>query len=262
MNAPQVDLGPAVTGRPMNRRTARRLTRVLSDSRFRVPTPTANLGLASGRRGASPVPVTSRKAGLLAPLSVPRNRTIIGVDITGFGSRDEHVQDYVRTAMYALLQQGFVDADVPWPTPVWREDRGDGALLTVSSDIPTQWVFDPLVPLICAGLRRHNKVSSEAAQLWLRMAVDAGYVYRDEHGLAGEALVRVARLLDAPAFRQIVASERATLGLVVSPFIYHNVIQPGPGLIDPGRYRRLLMVNKETTTEAWLHLPLRAEVAH
>jgi hypothetical protein len=214
------------------------------------------------RRRLAPPPATSAMVNPAAYADVPRNRTIIGVDISGFGRRDVHVQNYVRKAMYEVLRQGFADTGIRWPDPMWWEDRGDGVLLTLSSEVPTLWVFDPLVPHIGAGLRRHNKVSSDAAQLRLRMAVTAGYVHRDEHGLAGEALVRLARLLDAPAFRAAVIAERAALGLIVSRFIYENVIRPGLGLVNPDSYRRLLVENKETTTEAWLHFPIQTELAH
>jgi hypothetical protein len=191
-------------------------------------------------------------------VQLPLYRTIVGFDIAAFGRRDEHVQNYVRTALYAQLKRAFAYAGVPWPDQTWREDRGDGALMILPADT-THQVIDPLVQHLYAGLRQHNKVSSEAAQITLRMAVHAGFVYRDEHGLSGEAIVRLYRLLDAPAFKDAVISQRAVLGLLVSQYIYDNAVRHSLGLIDSDSYRKLLIVNKETTTEAWLHLPSRAE---
>jgi hypothetical protein len=186
-----------------------------------------------------------------------RYQTIVVVDITGFGGRDEDVQNHVRTVMYTTLQLAFANADVAWPAPEWRDDRGDGVLLILPPDI-THRVLDPLIQYLYAGLRRHNKVSSEAAQIMLRMAIHSGYVHRDDHGLSGEALVYACRLLDAPAFKDAVRECRAPLGLVVSQHIYEAVIRNGIGLIDPDTYSRIPVVNKETRTEAWLHLPSRA----
>lgn len=187
----------------------------------------------------------------------PRHHTIIGVDIVGFGRREEYVQNYVREAMYFILGQAFVESGVSWPPPGCIEDRGDGALITMSPDIPTQRAIDPLVHYLTAGLRRHNKVSSESAQIMLRMAVHAGLVRRDDHGLTGDAIVRLFRLLDAPAFKEEVASRRPTLAIVVSQDIYETVICSGLGLIDPDDYRRLAVVNKETVADAWVHLRQR-----
>jgi hypothetical protein len=185
---------------------------------------------------------------------VPLHRTLIGVDITRFGARDEDVQNYVRQALYSSLQQAFCDAGLPWPASEGREDRGDGVMLTVPPDIPTHQVIDPLALHLHACLRRHNKMSSDAAQILLRMVVHAGYVYRDDHGFTGLAIVELYRLLDAPAFKDAVLSHCATLGLLVSQYIYANVVQNGLGLIDPNSYTSLFVVNKETSTEAWLCL--------
>jgi hypothetical protein len=191
-----------------------------------------------------------------SPLGRPLYRTIVGFDIASFGRRDEHVQNYLRAAMYARLKQAFADAGLPWPAQPWREDRGDGALMIVPADTIHR-VLDPLVPRLYAGLRQHNDVSSQAAQMMLRMAVHAGFVYRDEHGLSGEAIVLMYRLLDAPAFKEAVSSRQAVLGLVVSRYVYDNVVRRNPGLVDSDRFRKLLVVNKETTTEAWTHLRSR-----
>jgi hypothetical protein len=185
-------------------------------------------------------------------------RTIVGVDIAGFGRREEHAQDYVRAAMYNIVKQAFVDAGLPWPARVWRDDRGDGALLTVPPDIPPDRVIDPLFQHVHAGLRRHNRLSREAGQIHLRMAVHAGLVHRDDNGLSGKAILRLCRLLEAPAFKEAMATQNDILGLVVSAYLYDNVVQLGLGMLDPDSYTKLLVVNKETTTQAWLYLPSRA----
>jgi hypothetical protein len=213
-----------------------------------------------------PVPLSAPVVALVSPIETsdhgdlpepfvhsPLYRTIVGFDIAGFGQRDQHTQNYVRTAMYALLHRAFVEASVPWPELPWREDRGDGALMIVSADA-THQVIDQLVQTLYAGLRRHNMLSSEAAQITLRMAVHAGWVRRDEHGLTGEAIVRLYRLLDAPAFKEVVRSQRAVLGLVVSQYVYHNVVRHSLGFVDPDSFRKLHIVNKETTVDAWVHL--------
>jgi hypothetical protein len=183
-----------------------------------------------------------------------RYRTLVGVDITGFGNREEHIQYHLRTTLYTLFEGAFAYADVEWPAHAWRDDRGDGVLVVVPPDA-THAVLDPLVRYLHAGLRRHNKVSSEAAQILLRMAVHGGFVYRDDHGITGDAIVRLYRLLEAPSFKDAVRGNRAPLGVVVSQEIYNSVVRHGPGLIDPETYRRIPIVNKETRTEAWLHLP-------
>ncbi len=187
----------------------------------------------------------------------PRFSTIFGTDIAAFGQRDQQLQDHVRRAMYTMLREALARAGLP--EPVWR-DRGDGALLIVPHKV-AHLMVDPFIAHLHAALRRHNRVSSEDAKIVLRTAMHIGYIHRDEDGLTGAAIVRMCRLLDAPAFKEAVATAGAPLGLVVSHQIYEAVIQPGTGLIDPDSYTEIIIENKETLTRAWLHLPSRAGVS-
>ncbi len=181
---------------------------------------------------------------------------LVAVDIIGYGSRPGHLQNYIRQAMYALVRQACDDSAVPWPAQQRRQDHGDGLLMALSYKA-TQRVVELFVPYLYAGLRRHNEVSADTTKIELRMAVHAGFVIRDDYALTGEAIVHLHRLLDAPAFRHAVARRRATLGVVASRRIYDDIIRPGRGLIDPDQYGRLLVANKETTAEAWVHMRYR-----
>jgi hypothetical protein len=191
----------------------------------------------------------------------PLHCTIVGVDIHGFGNghRDDEVQLHLRKALYELLERAFAEAGVPWGR-CRHEDRGDGVLIIVPPDIPTPRLIDPLAGHVHAGLRRHNKMASIVAQIRLRMAVHAGPVYRDKHGVSGQAVLRLFRLLEAPVFKCVFATNGATFGLIVSEYVYDTVVRHGLGLIDPDTYSELQVRSKETETQAWLHLPSRAEL--
>jgi hypothetical protein len=178
---------------------------------------------------------------------------LTAVDIVGYGSRPGHVQNRLRRTMYDLVEQTCVDSRVPWPPGQWREDRGDGLLMALPYRL-AQPVIEAFIPYLHAGLRRHNEIAADIAKITMRMAVHAGYVIRDDHALTGEAIVRLSRLLDAPAFRKSVALRQATLGVVASRRLYDDIIRPGRGLIDPNHFNMLPLVNKETTTEGWVRL--------
>jgi hypothetical protein len=261
MNSPETHGYPLgtdtiVTGRAVNPWAAASLPTATIRRLFRAASGNPKGSTLNGSASVS----ANDAAEAVATIPQPQRQyqTIVGVDITGFGGREEQVQDHLRATMYAALQQAFADAGVKWPAREWRDDRGDGVLLILPPDAAHR-VIDPLVPYLHAGLRRHNKLSSAAAQIMLRMAVHSGYIHQDEHGLSGEAIVQMCRLLDAPAFKDAVRARRAPLGVVVSQYIYEAVVRNGLGLIDPDTYRRIPVVNKETRTEAWLHLPSRAE---
>ena len=178
------------------------------------------------------------------------------MDIANFGdpARDDLVQLYMRDALYRILRQAFGDAGIGWRS-CHHEDRGDGVLVVVSPHVPTATLIHPLVDLIRAGVRCHNRLSSPAAAIQLRMAVHSGQVHRDSNGLAGEAVVHLFRLLDATAAKDSLAATGAELALVVSSYLHQTVIRHGCGLIDPAGFRSIDVTVKQTRTRAWLHIP-------
>jgi hypothetical protein len=182
--------------------------------------------------------------------------SVVAFDIVGFGDRrrDDDIQLYVRAALYRLLEKAFDAVGVPWRV-CHHEDRGDGVLVVVPALASTEPLLTPLADRVRAGLRRHNKVSSDAAQIRLRMALHAGQVCFDAYGVAGQTVVHAFRLLDAPAFRTALAATSCELGFVVSDRLYDEVIRHGPGLIDPDPYDAIVVSLKETEARAWVYFP-------
>jgi hypothetical protein len=218
-------------------------------------------GRAMSRRLSAHRPAVHRRPSPYprsAPLPIGRSLqcSIVAFDIVGFGDRrrDDDVQLYVRASLYRILEKAFDAAGVPWHA-CHREDRGDGVLVVVPAPASAEPLISPLTDRVRAGLRRHNKVSSEAAQIRLRMVLHAGHVYFDPYGVAGQTLIHAFRLLDAPAFKTAFAASRCELGFVVSDRLYDDVIRHGPGLIDPDLYDAISVSLKETEARAWVHFP-------
>lgn len=209
------------------------------------------LGRTLGRRVSAQV---LRRGATLRPGSL--HCSIVAFDVVAFGDRrrDDDVQLYVRAALYRILEKAFGAVGVPWRA-CHREDRGDGVLVVVPAQVSTELLISPLAERVRAGLRRHNKLSSEAAQIRLRMVLHAGHVYFDAHGVAGQTLVHAFRLLEAPAFKAAFAATPCELGFVVSDRLYDDVIRHGPGLIDPDLYDAISVSLKETQARAWVHFP-------
>lgn len=181
---------------------------------------------------------------------------LFAVDVAGFtdAKRDDEVQLAVRDALYGLLIESFNDAHLPWDQCL-HEDRGDGILVIIPAKMPSATVVDPLLDHIRAGLRRYNRLASDAAAISLRVAVHIGEVHSDAHGLAGIAVNHLFRLLDAPVLRQTLAAAQADLALMVSDYFYDSVLRHGPGMIDPAAYRPVSVEVKRTRARGWIHLP-------
>jgi len=181
--------------------------------------------------------------------------TVLATDIMGFGRsyRDPAAQLYARQLMYDLLIEAFDMTALPW----WdchREDRGDGVLVVATPELPPDQFLDPLIHHLNALLRAHARHGVQVAPLRVRLAVHHGYVYYDAHGVTGDALTYLYRLLEASAFKRAVDSAGARLGVIVSDQLYSQAIARDT-LINPAAYTQLRLNCKETRTRGWLWLP-------
>jgi hypothetical protein len=127
--------------------------------------------------------------------------------------------------------------------------------------IPTGLVVSQLLDPLLAELRHHNKVSSPAAQIQLRLALHAGLVTRDANGFAGQAAIHLFRIIEAPSVKRELAVSGADLALIASDYVYDNFISDTHGSVNPDTYTRVKVNVKKTRTHAWYRLaggpPLR-----
>lgn len=184
------------------------------------------------------------------PLLNGQNCTIVHTDIVGFShsGRTDEQRRTIKLAQLTMTMKaiaGIYDS-------CSLEDRGDGVLMVVRPEVPTGQVLGSLLTGLPAELRRHNETFAEALRIQLRIAVDVGPVVSDEIGISGDAIIRTARLLDAPDFKMAMAEQNATLGIMVSTFVYEAAI-PHP-LGTPAQYVPVQVNVKEASIPAWMHL--------
>ncbi|MFF5264340.1 substrate-binding domain-containing protein [Actinomadura viridis] len=174
----------------------------------------------------------------------PEHRTIFWVDIANSSAPDRSDWDRreAREGLYNALLVAFRRARLPWPSQynrskVHHEDRGDGAFWLVHATIPKNRLMAALPHLVNA-LAEHNRSASKGASIALRVALHAGEVTFDPHGVSGTAMDYTARLLDAPEFKRMFAESGPLLGVIASDAVYQGVIRPNPHH-KPLEYRRL-----------------------
>ncbi len=189
---------------------------------------------------------------------VPPNGQLCGlfaVDIAGFNSsrRDDDIQMYVHESLYDMLQAAFDRSEVPW-SGCAHEDRGDGVLVVIPPMIPITGLVDPIPQRLRSLIRRHNRVSCEAARIQLRIATHVGPVHHDGHGFVGHAVTLLYRLLDTRSLKRMLAQSGADVAFIASGYIYENVIRRRPSLVDPALFQSLPVRVKETRTRAWAYL--------
>jgi Cyclic nucleotide-binding domain len=178
--------------------------------------------------------------------------TVVLTDVVAFGARyrkDEY-RRIIRTAILEMTQTALSSV---WGQCGW-EDRGDGLLIVVPPSVATTEVITRLHQTLPAALRRHNRIYGASLRIQLRVAVNVGPVVSDAMGLSGEAIILGARLLDAPVLKQAIADRRATLGMIVSTFVYETSIRHAEDYVDPEAYREVQVTVKESSFSAWMQL--------
>ncbi|CAL9595797.1 hypothetical protein SUDANB95_05290 [Actinosynnema sp. ALI-1.44] len=185
------------------------------------------------------------------------HRTMLAVDVSGFGARGRTGQEAVRRGLYEALIRAFAECGIPW-TDDWdgtyHEDRGDGLFVLIPHDVPNGRVVGSLPHVLAGQLRKHNKAAAPDAVIRLRAAITAGEVSNDGNGVMGDGLVLAFRLLESTALREELRRRPGELALIVSDRFFQDVVRDDP-VCDPDSYREVAVDVKEVRGKAWISRP-------
>jgi hypothetical protein len=182
-----------------------------------------------------------------------RPYTVVLIDVAGSASHTNPWQLRMRTDLRTIIinvlkKQRHDSAGVD------LNDTGDGMRLICPPEISVIGLLAHFVPDLASALRAHRTATPDAG-LRLRVAVDVGLLHRD-HGWHGTPLIMCTRLCDAGPVRRVLrAAEQADLVVVVSARVHQEVVRHGYDGINPTTYGMVKIQEKETLTEAWVHVP-------
>lgn len=180
------------------------------------------------------------------------NCTVLLTDVVAFGAHDRNDRDR-RIIRRGSLEMTQASLGVLWEACI-SEDRGDGLLIVVPPDVPTARIMERLHRELPGELALHNRTYGEQARIRLRVAVNVGPVMGDPLGMSGEAIIRTARMIEAPAFKEAMASNRASLGIIASLFVYETAIRQSDEWTDRSEYSPVEVNVKESSISAWMRL--------
>lgn len=180
----------------------------------------------------------------------PRHRNCLSLDICRFTGLNEAAQAHARTAVTGMVEQIASDLGIRWRAEL-HSDRGDGLAIVTKCGIEVLVTDFPRQ--LGDAVRRHNLAVAPDLQIRLRLALDAGYLHKDKKGYSGDALIRVARLLDAPEFKEKMREQGAEFAVIISAQL-HEAIQ-GFHLLDDRKIEKVQVDVKETHTTAWMWIP-------
>ncbi|MEU4446955.1 hypothetical protein AB0K14_07780 [Actinosynnema sp. NPDC050801] len=183
------------------------------------------------------------------------HRTMVLVDVEGFGTRSRTLphQRSTRDGLYAVVARALAAAGVPWEA-CYHEDRGDSVVVLVPPEYPKAPLVEVLPEALARAVRGHNTTSPDAARVRLRLAVHAGEVLFDDHGVTSTPLTTAFRLLDAAPLKTALADSPGLLAMVVSPVVFNDVVRHS-AVIDPATFRPIRVTVKELRDHAWIALP-------
>jgi hypothetical protein len=161
----------------------------------------------------------------------------------------------LREGLYYALRRAFDDAGVPW-ADCRAEDCGDGVFVLVPPEIPKGPFVEFLPNALAVALHRHNLTHDAGARIRLRMALHAGEVAYDDHGVTAPSINHSFRLLEAPPLKEALKTSRGVLALITSAWFFDEVVRHSDGL-DPTTFRPVSVAVKETRTTGWISLPDR-----
>jgi class 3 adenylate cyclase len=183
------------------------------------------------------------------------HNTICAFDIESFGGRNRTRPNYValREGMYTAVEKAFGQAGITL-ADCYHEGAGDSILALAPATVGKGTFAATVPPALVTALVEHNAGHPPTEELRLRMALHAGEITRDGHGVTGQAIIHTARLLDAAPLKEALRNSTGVLAVIASAWFYEEVVRQHPEYA-PEEYERVAVTVKETSCSGWIRVP-------
>lgn len=188
----------------------------------------------------------------------PQHRTIVVVDVEGSTTRTNPGRAQLRHVLFELLDEALRDSGVDEHRRDPFVDRGDGALVLIRpvDEVPKTLLLTSIIPTLTRVLAEYNTAAQPGHEIRLRVAVHAGEIHYDSHGLFGEDLDIACRLVDSPTLKRALRHAHTPLVLAASNTFYRAVIRHNYDGIDPNAFKRDILIKiGGQRMEGWINYP-------
>ncbi|MEU7605212.1 hypothetical protein, partial [Streptomyces sp. NPDC041003] len=186
------------------------------------------------------------------------HRSLLLVDLDGFGNRDDLEQAYMRRTLSGILGRVATAAGVG-PEARQQADRGDGVMELIDAAVPVADLLRTLLKVVPADLNAVNRLTSDSARIRLRLVLATGSVAVDDHGgWVGAALNDACRLLDADLLRPALRERNDDYALSVSGSVYWGTVRQNHDGIPAKDFYEVNVRTKNGMQQMWLYRPPRA----
>ncbi|WP_328475435.1 hypothetical protein OHA21_19180 [Actinoplanes sp. NBC_00393] len=186
----------------------------------------------------------------------PLFHTILATDVAKSSSRNDDLLLRMRADLRKILI-GTLSAQQIDAGALTVLDDGDGFRFLLPATVAAPHaLIDPFLSRLGIELRRHRLASSTANRLRLRVALHMGLLFGEDGGsYTGVPLKDCARLLDAPAGRELLDDHPDADMVVLLTDSFHRDVITGGTSLDPAWFRRIPIRVKETDSCGWAYLP-------
>jgi class 3 adenylate cyclase len=126
--------------------------------------------------------------------------------------------------MYGAVEHAFGEVGIPW-AECYQESRGDGVFVLIPAEVPKGIFVGSMPRELAKALLGHNAAHRAEERIRLRVALHAGEVYYDQHGVMAASINLAFRLLDAGPLKAALADSPGTLALIVSSWFFDEVVR-------------------------------------
>ncbi|WP_067792233.1 hypothetical protein [Actinomadura formosensis] len=181
-------------------------------------------------------------------------RTVMAVDLQGYGSRPQNVQAVLQANLVECLRDAAGNAGLD--AAGW-EDRGGGGgrLMVLPHDVRAEVLVGRFVRELNAELRGRNRVASAEARTRMRLAIHHGPAAPAAGGYSGSAPVVVRGLCGADPLRAALDAAGTDLGVIVSAFVFRGSVEAGMTSLDPADLRRVRVPGLAEEGDGWVWFP-------
>ncbi|MFF9864250.1 hypothetical protein ACF1G0_02295 [Streptomyces sp. NPDC013953] len=179
----------------------------------------------------------------------------MAADVEKYSRLDTPDQEVIQADLVRALEEAAVLSGLDRTT--WgRQPQGDQEFAVLPPDTPESAVLGDFVRHLAVRLGERNANRAPGDRLRLRLAIDVGVARTAALGYSGPAPVAVARYLNAPQLKRVLAAVDSTdLVVIVSDRLYQDVVRlRGQGL-DPRQYVCAHIQEKEFNGYGWIHVP-------
>ncbi|MEV2250725.1 hypothetical protein AB0I94_09135 [Streptomyces sp. NPDC050147] len=188
------------------------------------------------------------------PVGLPHRRLCLAVDVEQYSRLDTLMQSAVQSELVRMLDEAAALTGLD--RAAWmRQPQGDLEFAVLPEATPEHAVLGPFVHHLAVRVGDRNTCPA-AQRVRLRMAVDTGMVATAALGHAGPAPVAVARYVNAPQLKAVLATlTAADLAVIVSDRLYQDIVRSGRRGLDPTQYVRAHVRVKEFGGYGWIRVP-------